>query len=211
MEYRTIAARAQAEFVEKRSRFLGLAAPVSTAEAAAEMVAQVRAQHHDARHNVYAYRLRAGEKRYSDDGEPQGTAGQPILEVLEKSGYTDILVVVTRYFGGILLGAGGLVRAYSNTAALALGAAQSVVMQEHRLFTVPTPYAEYASLKRLLLRCGGQEKESRFAERVEVDALLPLERADAFLRGVTELSAGRIIPQERGTCFVALPQQEDGK
>ena len=123
-EYVTIYAPAEDEFVERKSRFIGAIAPVQTEEEAQAWIAQVRQQHRDATHNTYAYILRNGIKRYSDDGEPQGTAGVPMLDCIEKEGLVDVAVVVTRYFGGILLGAGGLVRAYSHTCALALNAAK---------------------------------------------------------------------------------------
>lgn len=113
-EYVTIYAPAEDEFVERKSRFIGAIAPVQTEEEAQAWIAQVRQQHRDATHNTYAYILRNGIKRYSDDGEPQGTAGVPMLDCIEKEGLVDVAVVVTRYFGGILLGAGGLVRAYSH-------------------------------------------------------------------------------------------------
>ena len=109
-EYTTLADYGTDEFVEKRSRFIGYAKPVTTEEEAIAFVNEIRAQHREASHNVYAYALREGQvRRYSDDGEPQGTAGIPVLDVLQKSGIVDAVVVVTRYFGGTLLGAGGLV------------------------------------------------------------------------------------------------------
>ena len=125
MEYRTIAAPVSASFVEKKSEFIAQLFPVRTQEDAVEAIENVRKQHRRARHNVYAYLLREGNaSRYSDDGEPQGTAGMPILDVLQKNGLTDICCVVTRYFGGVLLGANGLVRAYSHSTALAIENAQ---------------------------------------------------------------------------------------
>ena len=113
MGYSTIKESASAEFVEKKSRFIGYIAPVKTAEDAAAFIAEIKRKHWDATHNVSAYLLKNGQKKYSDDGEPQGTAGMPMLDVLEKENLTDVCVVGTRYFGGILLGGGGLVRAYS--------------------------------------------------------------------------------------------------
>ena len=119
-EYRTVKAFGSAEFTEKRSRFIGWCQPVQTQEEAVAFVENIRSRHWDATHNVYAYRLRDGQlQRYSDDGEPQGTAGMPVLDVLQKSNLVDVVVVATRYFGGILLGGGGLVRAYSHTSSIA--------------------------------------------------------------------------------------------
>ena len=126
MSYITIPFPADAEFIERRSRFIGHAAPAATEEEALRFVAAIKAQYADATHNVWAYHLQQGRERYADDGEPQGTAGPPVLDVLKKSGVVDVAVVVTRYFGGVLLGAGGLVRAYSHAAHLALEAARCV-------------------------------------------------------------------------------------
>ena len=130
-EYKTVTMDTSDEFVEKRSRFIGYIRPVKTEEEAIAFINQIKSKHWDATHNVYAYCLREGQvKRYSDDGEPQGTAGIPTLDVLLKSEVTDVVVVTTRYFGGILLGGGGLVRAYSHAASLALAKAQVVTMRE---------------------------------------------------------------------------------
>ena len=115
-EYKTVRKNAQDQFVEKRSRFIGYACPVQTEQEALDFITSKKSEHWDASHNVYAYILRDGTMRFSDDGEPQGTAGMPVLDVLRKSGVTDVVTVATRYFGGILLGGGGLVRAYSHTA-----------------------------------------------------------------------------------------------
>ena len=115
---------AESEFVEKRSRFIGHVWPVDSEDQAQELLRRVKKQHYDARHNCWCYLIRDGAVRYSDDGEPQGTAGQPMLNVFQREQVTDVCCVVTRYFGGILLGAGGLVRAYSHTCALALNAAK---------------------------------------------------------------------------------------
>ena len=126
MQYRTIRAAASAEFVEKRSRFIGYISPVTTQEDAAAFIDSIRSKHWDATHNVPAYIIREGNIcRFSDDGEPQGTAGMPALNVLQKEGLTDCVLVVTRYFGGILLGGGGLVRAYSHAAKIAVDAGHS--------------------------------------------------------------------------------------
>ena len=129
MEYRTILNEASDEFIERKSRFIGYIKPVTTQEDAVSFINEIKSKHWDATHNVYAYILRDGQiRRYSDDGEPQGTAGIPVLDVLQKEGLTDCVVVVTRYFGGILLGGGGLVRAYSHAAKLAVDAAGVIKM-----------------------------------------------------------------------------------
>ena len=145
-EMTTVARAASAEFTEKRSVFIGHTASVSDAAAAEAFIASVKKKYSDARHNVWAYLLRDGSMRYSDDGEPQGTGGVPVLEVLKKSGLCNVAVVVTRYFGGILLGAGGLSRAYSKAATMAIAEAGTVT---YSLFTeclLSCDYGEYRKL-----------------------------------------------------------------
>ena len=163
-EYRTIAQAAQDEFVEKRSRFIGYARPVQTEEEAQAFIAEMKSRHWDATHNVYAYILREGNiQRYSDDGEPQGTAGIPTLDVLQKSHVTDVAVVVTRYFGGILLGGGGLVRAYSHGASIALKAAGIITMKECSLLMLSCDYSRYGRVSSLIPECGGIIDDTDFA------------------------------------------------
>ena len=150
-EYKTILRAADAEFVEKKSRFIGHVRPVSTEEEALAFLAEMRARYWDASHNVYAYRIReGGAQRYSDDGEPQGTSGLPSLDVLRKSGVTDVIAVVTRYFGGTLLGAGGLVRAYSHTVSLALQQAGIAVMRVCTLAQLTCSYSQYGRVAALI-------------------------------------------------------------
>ena len=129
MNYLTVYQNAEASFIEKRSEFIGYIAPVSTNEEAVNFINSIRSKHRKAKHNVYAYILRQDNiSRYSDDGEPQGTAGVPVLDVLQKRGLTDVCIVVTRYFGGILLGGGGLVRAYSHCASITCDSAKIMNM-----------------------------------------------------------------------------------
>ena len=155
-QYKTVLQEAQDDFVEKRSRFIGYVRPVSTEAEALAFIAEKKSKHWDASHNVYAYILRdGGVMRYSDDGEPQGTAGIPVLDVLQKSGVTDVVVVATRYFGGILLGGGGLVRAYSHTASIALQAAGIVTMRECLMLEVLCDYGQYGRAAALVPECGG--------------------------------------------------------
>ena len=153
--------------MERRSRFIGHAAPVKTEEEAVAFINEMKAKYWDATHNVYAYCLRDGQiKRYSDDSEPQGTAGIPTLDVLQKSGVTDTVVVVTRYFGGVLLGAGGLVRAYSHGASIALEAAGIVTMRECVMASLSCDYNQYGRLQALIPECGGTVDDTVFGERV---------------------------------------------
>lgn len=191
--YRTIRARASDEFVESRSRFIGTICPVTTEEEALAFVAELKKQYWDAKHNVYAYILRdARISRSTDDGEPQGTAGAPVLEVLQKQGLTDCVVVVTRYFGGILLGTGGLVRAYSRSASLAV---QAGGILERRLCSVGElicDYGEYGRVQPLIAEFGGAVDDTVFEERVMLRFHLPGEREAAFGKQLTEISAGRL-------------------
>ena len=166
--YITLADSGIAEFTEKHSRFIGYAKPVTTEAEAVAFINEKKKQHYDARHNVYAYSLRNGQiKRYSDDGEPQGTAGVPVLEVINKNSVVDAVVVVTRYFGGILLGAGGLVRAYSHSASIALEAAGIVRMEKCFSCRIKAGYDRYGKLSGLIAECGGDRKSTRLNSTIQ--------------------------------------------
>ena len=191
--YRTIRREGQDEFVERRSRFIGAICPVTTEQQAIAFINDKKKAHWDATHNVYAYILREGQvRRYSDDGEPQGTAGIPVLDVLQKSGLTDCAVVVTRYFGGVLLGAGGLVRAYSHGASLAVQAGEPVEMRPCTVAQIVAPYAQYGLLERLIPAIGGAIDDTDFTDQVTVtlhleDTLLP-----RLQQQLTEQTAGQL-------------------
>lgn len=192
-EYTTIRAAASDEFVERRSRFIGYIAPVRTEEEATAFVAEKKAAHWDASHNVYAYILREGQtRRYSDDGEPQGTAGVPVLEVLQREGLVDIVTVVTRYFGGVLLGAGGLVRAYSHGAKLAVDAAERMVMSECAELAMAFSYDQYGRIERLLAKYSARTIFSDFGADVRLRVLMKAYLVDAFQKDLAELTAGRV-------------------
>ncbi len=193
--YRTVAGEYSAEFVEKRSRFIGHIAPARTPDEAAAFINAIRARHWDATHNVYAWALRDGQQsRYSDDGEPQGTAGLPVLGVLQKSGLTDVVIVVTRYFGGILLGGGGLVRAYSHSAALAVEGAQVLDMRLCKLFTVDSDYTLYGKISRMLPRFAIIQRSIEFGTSVVLTLAALPDDYDAFRRELIEASSGEISP-----------------
>lgn len=194
-EYTTILDRAEDEFVERKSRFIGAIAPVETEEEALDFIAQIKHQHRDATHNTYAYVLKNGVKRYSDDGEPQGTAGVPMLDCLEKEGLVDVAVVVTRYFGGILLGAGGLVRAYSHGAKIAVDAASRKLMTTCVLLGMEFDYSFYGKINYLLPKYVCRVEESDFGALVQMKVLFRQTEVDAFLKEVTELSAALVVPQ----------------
>lgn len=151
MAYKTISEVAEASFIERRSEFIGYIAPVTTNEQAVSYINQIRERHRKATHNVYAYILREGNtSRYSDDGEPQGTAGIPVLDVLQKRELTDVCCVVTRYFGGILLGGGGLVRAYSHSATIAVDASHIMEMCDCYTVSINIDYNMYGKLTYIL-------------------------------------------------------------
>ena len=160
--YKTILEPAEDEFVEKKSRFIAYTSPVHTVEEANAFIAGIRQRHWDATHNVPAFVLRSGVQRSSDDGEPGGTSGMPVLDVLRKSGVTDVVTVATRYFGGILLGGGGLVRAYSHTASIALQAAQIITMRECLLLSLTCDYGRYGRVASLVPECGGVTDDTVF-------------------------------------------------
>ena len=202
MEYKTVKHSASDEFTEKRSRFIGYVRPVQTAEEATAFVAEIQKKHWDAKHNVYAYMLRDGNvKRYSDDGEPQGTAGVPTLDVLEKSGVTDVAVVVTRYFGGILLGGGGLVRAYSHAAHLALAAGEIITMGLCSILTVSVDYPFYAKLLPFLEKTAAKILDTDFSEKVRITLSMDSTLEADFCNKIFDFSGGQVMPQKIGEKF----------
>ena len=194
MEYFTIAAPAQTSFTEKRSEFIGCLSPVTSNDEAVAFIQSVKAQHRKAKHHVYAYILRDSNiTRYSDDGEPQGTAGVPVLEVLQKRQLTDVCCVVVRYFGGILLGGGGLVRAYSHSASLTCEAAQIQHMCSSYPLTLQMDYTLYGKVTNLLPKYGVLECASDFGTDVMLELLVRAEVMDALKAELTDCSAGRIV------------------
>ena len=200
--YKTVRKAASDEYIVKKSRFIGHIAPVTTAEQALEFIAAVSKKHWDATHNVYAYILREGGiKRYSDDGEPQGTAGIPTLDVLEKSGVTDCAVVVTRYFGGIMLGAGGLVRAYSHSASIAVAAGGIVTRAMCARLKVTCDYYFYGKLSSLVPESGGVIEDTVFEDNVTLIFRLPLELVDGFKAKLIDVSNGRYRAEKTDEFF----------
>lgn len=198
-QYLIPAKEGASEYIEKKSRFLGLIVPVTTeAEARAQLDA-VKKREYDARHNCWAYILHSGQKRYSDDGEPQGTAGQPILNVLEREGVQDVLCVVTRYFGGILLGAGGLCRAYTKAAKDALDDAGISELRPWSVLQLDCPYALFERVKLELEKRGGTVISSEYGAQIALTAALPEPEEAVFAKALQELSAGSLVPERTGT------------
>lgn len=197
--YTTLEQEGEAEFTEKKSVFLAHAAPVKTEEEALAFVKRYRNAYADARHNVWAFLLK-GEivARYSDDGEPQGSAGVPVLDTIRKSGATDAAVVVTRYFGGILLGVGGLVRAYSHAARLALDAAHIITYEKYTELVLDCSYSDYQRYLAELPRFGAITDDTEFSDRVRLSFSVKSGVADAVAERIRELSGGRDLPVKRG-------------
>ena len=181
---------AESEFVEKRSRFIGHIWPVDSEDQAQELSRRVKKQHYDARHNCWCYMIRGGAVRYSDDGEPQGTAGLPMLEVFKREGVENVVCVVTRYFGGVLLGTGGLLRAYTKSAKDALDAAGIAAVRRWVKLEVGCPYSLFERMKTECLSLDGAVQNVDYGADVLLSLLLPENNAEAFSARVTELSAG---------------------
>ena len=193
----------QAEYIEKKSRFLGGVYPVTSEQEAKEILERVRRQHYDARHNCWCYILKSGQKRYSDDGEPQGTAGQPMLNVLDREHVVDVLCVVTRYFGGILLGAGGLCRAYTKAAKDALDAAGICKMLPGLRQTVSAPYALFERVKLLVAAQAGVLEDAQYGADILVTYRIPAGADEALRTALREASSGTIAPQLLEEIFCA--------
>ncbi len=194
--YKTLLRAASDEFVVNKSRFIGHGCPCETEEAALAFLAEIRARHKDATHNCYAYIVGAnmGIMRYSDDGEPGGTAGMPIIEVMKARGVTNCAVVVTRYFGGILLGAGGLVRAYSQGAAAALNACGVGVMHPTARYLLEVPYPMLGRLEFFLKTEPVVVEEKQFADAVILTLVVRTSDEEAFAARLTNMSEGRLEP-----------------
>ncbi len=204
-EYITVENRYSEEYIINKSRFIGYCAPVTTQEQAVEFINEIRKRHSDATHNVYAYMIRTPEySRYSDDGEPQGTAGMPVLDVIKKSGLTDVCIVVTRYFGGILLGAGGLVRAYSHSAKIAATGAKIITMSPCSVLKVTCDYGFYGKLTTLVPEFGGITENTDFAENVTLVFRLPSKNEEGFVKQLTEESFGKVFAEKIGEKFDSI-------
>ena len=202
--YRTVERTAETEYVISRSRFIGRCFPVTEESEALAILEQIRKQHWDATHNCFAYRLRSGAARYSDDGEPQGTAGLPMMEVLKKRDLYDVLVISTRYFGGILLGAGGLVRMYSRAAKEAVEQAHVVVKEKCTVWEVVCSYSDHPRLLAELSKFGATAEKTDFAEAVTVRFTVRAALENDLLLRVREMSGGSIVPRKIGETFRAI-------
>ena len=204
-EFLTIAGAATSEFTEKKSRFVSDIFPVQTEEDVKACMELVRKKYHDARHHCWCYRLKSGAVRYSDDGEPQGTAGQPMLAVLEREKIFDVLCVVTRYFGGILLGAGGLTRAYARGAKDALTAAGIAANRVWDCVEINCPYALLEQIKLKLAAQSAVMEDISYGADIVIRALLPQANTAPVSDTIRELSAGKVMPKVSGQVYRAAP------
>ena len=203
-EYYIPAGAGEAEFTEKRSSFLGHVRMVETEEEAKEFIAQMKKKYYDARHNCWCYVIRNGAERYGDDGEPQGTAGIPMLEVLHRRNITNCVCVVTRYFGGVLLGAGGLLRAYTKSASDALDAAGTAVVRQWACMDVPCSYSGAERLKLEIQNLGGIVADMEYSSSVTIKALVPSEDEESFCARIFDISGGSIKPEKTGDEYRAV-------
>ena len=205
-EYLVPFENAESEFTEKRSRFISHLWRVETEAEARARIEEMKKKYYDARHNCWCYLLKeGGVVRYSDDGEPQGTAGQPMLNVFQRESVVNVCCVVTRYFGGILLGAGGLVRAYTQSAKDALDAAGISVVRRWVAMEVPCSYAQFESMRREVLAFGGVVENVDYGADVVLSCLLPEERAEDFSARILDVSAGTIEVLTAGESMQAVP------
>lgn len=191
-EYKTVEKEASDFFIEKKSKFIGYAKPVKTQDDALEFISEIKSKHWDATHNVYAYVLRENNiQRYSDDGEPSGTAGVPVLDVMLKESLFDVCVVATRYFGGTLLGAGGLVRAYSHTSKIALEAAGIITMAQCSVMSAEVDYSFYDRLNILLSDFSAVILDTSFSDKVYVEFSVKENIADLLNAKLIDVSNGK--------------------
>lgn len=199
--YISVENTATAEIVEKKSRFIANIRHVETEEEAQCFIDKIKKQHYSARHNVYAYILSSGIKKYTDDGEPSKTAGLPILEMLEKQGITDVVCVVTRYFGGTLLGTGGLVRAYTESAKEGVKASGVVTMNRCTLMELTVPYTSLGSVEHLIKNSGAVCEEKNFAQDITMLVTIEADKAGSFSESIKNDFANSVKIQTKGQVY----------
>ena len=210
-EYLVPTGYGEAEFTEKKSRFIGRIWCVETEEEALSRIQEMKKQHYDASHNCWAYVIRDGAVRFSDDGEPGGTAGNPMMQVLQREELYNVVCVVTRYFGGTLLGAGGLVRAYTKGAKIAVDAAGKSMKRVWTVLYVPCPYTYYERMKQEIEAFGGVIRTTDFGSEVELEILVAQPKLQDFLHRLTDMTAGTVEALEIGQEYRAFPvtREED--
>lgn len=207
--YKTVLENASDEFVEKRSRFIGYCKPVKTEQEAIDFINEKRSEHWDATHNVYAYSLREGNiKRYSDDGEPSGTAGMPVLDVIVKNEIFDVVVVVTRYFGGVLLGTGGLVRAYSHGSKIAVEAAKPVIMQNCLVCEARCAYNQYGKVSSLIIGVGAAVDDTVYESDVLVKFHIKPDLLGTLNKKLADATSGEVTVEQKDEQYFAVQINE---
>ncbi len=207
-EYLVPSGYGEDEFIEKKSRFIGRVWCVDTEEEALSKIQEMKKQHYDATHNCWAYVIRDGAMRFSDDGEPGGTAGNPMMQVLQREGLYNVVCVVTRYFGGVLLGAGGLVRAYTKGAKIAIDAAGKSMKRVWSVLYVPCPYHLYERVKLEVESFGAIIRDTQFGAEVELEILVAEGQRDTLLDKLTDMSAGTVEGLETGKEYRAFPVEK---
>ena len=204
-EYKTVEFEGCDEFIEKKSRFIGYVKPVKTVEEATEFIAKIKSKHWDATHNVSAYVLRENNiQRSSDDGEPSGTAGVPVLDVLLKENLVDVCVVVTRYFGGTLLGAGGLIRAYSHGSKIAVESGNIITMAPCKIMSCCVDYSFYDRMNILLTEFNANVENSNFADKINITFSLKANLTEELNARLIEISNGKYSLKELGEKFAKI-------
>lgn len=208
-DYKTVLENASDEFVQKRSRFIGYCKPVKTEQEAIDFINEKRSEHWNATHNVYAYSLREGNiKRYSDDGEPSGTAGVPVLDVIVKNEIFDVVVVVTRYFGGVLLGTGGLVRAYSHGSKIAVEAAKPVIMQNCLVCEARCAYNQYGKVSSLIIGVGAAVDDTVYESDVLVKFHIKPDLLGTLNKKLADATSGEVTVEQKGEQYFAVQINE---
>lgn len=208
-DYKTVLENASDEFVEKRSRFIGYCKPVKTEQEAIDFINEKRSEHWNATHNVYAYSLREGNiKRYSDDGEPSGTAGMPVLDVIVKNEILDVVVVVTRYFGGVLLGTGGLVRAYSHGSKIAVEAAKPVIMQNCLVCEARCAYNQYGKVSSLIIGVGAAVDDTVYESDVLVKFHIKPDLLGTLNKKLADATSGEVTVEQKDEQYFAVQINE---
>ena len=208
-DYKTVLEYASDEFVEKRSRFIGYCKPVKTEQEAIDFINEKRSEHWNATHNVYAYSLREGNiKRYSDDGEPSGTAGMPVLDVIVKNEIFDVVVVVTRYFGGVLLGTGGLVRAYSHGSKIAVEAAKPVIMQNCLVCEARCAYNQYGKVSSLIIGVGAAVDDTVYESDVLVRFHIKPDLLGTLNKKLADATSGGVTVEQKDEQYFAVQINE---
>lgn len=207
--YKTLIRQGEDSFIINKSRFIGYGCPCETEDAALAFLAEIRARHRDATHNCYAYIVGAnmGVMRYSDDGEPGGTAGMPIIEVMKARGVTNACVVVTRYFGGVLLGAGGLVRAYSQGAAAAINACGVGMMHPTARYLMGIPYPMLGRMEHFLKSEPIIVEDKSYTDVISFTLIVREADEDGFLRRLTDMSEGRVEPLRVEEIMLPWPEE----